>query len=49
MNVGAVATPLAFVVTVGELANVPVAPLPGAANVTLTPEAPLPKLSVTVA
>src|SRR5258706_354350 len=37
VNAGAVATPLALVVTVGLPANVPEAPAPGAANVTLTP------------
>lgn len=36
-NAGAVAMPLAFVVTVGFAANVPVAPEAGAANVTETP------------
>ena len=38
VNTGAVATPLAFVVAVfTPPANVPLAPLPGAVNVTTTP------------
>ena len=53
MNFGAVATPLAFVVTVAVApvpgaANVPLAPLPGAVNVTLAPLIGFPPLSVTV-
>src|SRR5947207_1090527 len=38
VKVGAVATPLALVETVGELAKVPEAPLAGAVNVTVTPD-----------
>src|SRR5947199_379745 len=37
VNVGAVATPEAFVTTLAEPANAPLAPLPGAVNVTTTP------------
>src|SRR5262245_52510175 len=49
VNVGAVATPPASVVTVAYPLNFPLAPLAGAANVTDTPEAGLPFASVTVA
>jgi hypothetical protein len=49
VNAGAVATPLALVVTVGLPANVPDAPEPGAANVTLTPGTGLASASRTVA
>src|SRR5882724_536602 len=41
--------PPATVVTTGEPANAPLAPLPGAANVTLTPERVFPPASFTVA
>jgi len=45
-----VATPLALVVAVfTPPANVPLAPLAGAVNVTVTPLTPLPPLSFTVA
>ena len=37
MNVGAVANPVLLVVTVGEPVNVPLAPVPGGAKVTLMP------------
>ena len=37
VKVGAVATPLLFVTTVADPLNVPLAPLPGAANVTDAP------------
>ena len=44
------ATPEAFVTAVfTPPANVPLAPLPGAVNVTFTPLTPLPKESLTVA
>jgi hypothetical protein len=49
VNAGAVATPLALVVTVGLPVNVPEAPAPGAANVTLTPATGLASASRTVA
>ena len=50
VKTAAVATPEAFVVAVfTPPANVPLAPLPGAANVTVTPLTPLPKESLTVA
>ena len=49
VNVGAVATPLALVPTLGDALNVPDAPLAGAANVTNTSVTPLPNASVTVA
>src|SRR5262249_46462927 len=50
MKTAAVATPDAFVVAVfTPPANVPLAPLPGAAKVTVTPLTPLPKESLTVA
>jgi hypothetical protein len=50
VNTAAVATPLVFVVAVfTPPANVPLAPDPGAVNVTTTPPTGLPKASVTVA
>src|SRR5260221_10326920 len=49
VNVGAVATPLALVVTVALAPNVPEAPDNGAANVTLTPAIGLLDASLTVA
>jgi len=50
VKTAAVATPEAFVVAVfTPPANVPLAPLPGAANVTVTALTPLPKESLTVA
>jgi hypothetical protein len=50
VNTAAVATPLVFVVAVfTPPANVPLAPDPGAVNVTITPLTGLPKASVTVA
>jgi hypothetical protein len=49
VKVGAVATPEAFVVTVGDPENVPLAPLPGAENVTETPETGFAFASRTVA
>jgi hypothetical protein len=50
VNTAAVATPLAFVVAVfTPPANVPLAPDPGAVNVTTTPFTGLPYPSVTVA
>ena len=49
VNDGAVATPLAFVVTVALALNVPPAPLAGAANITLAPLTGFPPLSFTVA
>jgi hypothetical protein len=50
VKVGAVATPLALVVAVfTPPANVPLAPLDGAVNVTVTPDTPFPPLSFTVA
>jgi len=50
VNVADVATPLAFVVAVfTPPANVPLAPLPGAVNVTTTPLTGLFPASVTVA
>jgi len=52
VNAGAVATPLAFVVTVAVVeppANVPLAPLAGAVNVTATPPSRLLLASFTVA
>jgi hypothetical protein len=48
VNAGAVATPLASVITVLLAANVPLAPLEGAMKVTDMPDAGLPD-SVTVA
>lgn len=50
MNAGAVATPLPFVVAIAGLppANVPLAPLPGGVNVTVTPATGVPD-SATVA
>jgi hypothetical protein len=49
VNAGAVATPLALVVTVGLPPNVPEAPEPGAANVTLAPGTGLENASRTIA
>src|SRR5260221_2005392 len=49
VNVGAVATPLALVVAVALAPNVPEAPEPGAANVTLTPGIGLENASRTMA
>jgi hypothetical protein len=50
VNAAEVATPEAFVVAVfTPPANVPLAPLPGAANVTVTPLTGLPPASFTVA
>ena len=50
MNTAAVAIPDAFVDAVATPpANVPLAPFPGAANVTVAPLTPLPKESFTVA
>ena len=52
VNVEAVATPLAFVVAfavVDPLANVPLAPVPGAVNVTVIPLTGLLLASLTVA
>jgi hypothetical protein len=49
VNVGAVAIPLLFVVTVVEPPKVPLAPDPGAVNVTLTPLTGLLLASFTVA
>ena len=49
VNAGAVATPLALVITVGPEANVPEAPEPGAANVTVTPGTGLENASRTIA
>jgi hypothetical protein len=43
------AWPVAPVVSVVKMPSVPLAPLPGAVNVTLAPDTALPKLSVTVA
>jgi len=50
VNVAEVATPLAFVTAVfTPPAKLPLAPLPGAVNVTVTPETGFPPLSFTVA
>jgi hypothetical protein len=49
VKAGATATPEAFVTTVAFPPNVPLAPDPGALNVTLTPETALPLASRTVA
>jgi hypothetical protein len=49
VNVGAVATPEPSVVTVAEAENVPLAPLPGGAKVTLTSGTGLLAASTTVA
>jgi len=52
VNVGAVAIPLASVITeavAAPAAKVPLAPLAGAVNVTLAPDTALPPLSVTAA
>ena len=49
VNAGAVARPLLSVVTVTEPLNVPLAPVPGAAKVTLTPLTGLLPESFTVA
>src|SRR5258706_194849 len=49
VNAGAVATPLALVITVGLAVNVPEAPEPGATNVTLAPGTGLENASRTVA
>jgi len=49
VNAGAVATPLALVVTVALAPNVPEAPEPGAVNVTLTPGIGLESASRTMA
>jgi hypothetical protein len=50
VNAGDVATPWAFVRAVSTPpANVPLAPVPGAANVTVTPLTALPPASLTVA
>lgn len=50
VNVGAVAKPVVSVTAVfTPPANVPLAPLDGAVNVTVTPGTPLPPLSLTVA
>ena len=51
VSAGAVAWPLALVtaVAVAEFPNVALAPLPGAANVTVTPLTALPPESLTVA
>jgi hypothetical protein len=50
VNAAAVATPLVFVVAVfTPPANVPLAPDPGAVNVTTTPPTGFPRASVTVA
>src|SRR3954471_2872253 len=49
LKLGAVATPLALVTTVADPPNAPLGPLPGAANVTETPETGLPAASFTVA
>ena len=49
VNAGAVATPLLFVVTIADPPNVPLAPVPGAAKVTLTPLTGLLLASFTVA
>ena len=52
VNVEAVATPLALVVAVVDVrppANVPLAPLDGAVNVTVVPFIGLPNASVSVA
>ena len=49
VNVFEVATPLALVVAVLPLGNVPLAPLAGGVNVTTTPLTGFPPLSVTVA
>src|SRR5258706_5281787 len=49
VNAGAVATPLALVITVGLPPNVPEAPEPGAANVTLTPATGLEAASLAIA
>ena len=49
VNAGAVAMPLAFVRTVADPLNVPLAPLPGAVKVTEAPETGLPLASFTVA
>jgi len=51
VKVGAVAVPVASVVAVAvglPPVNVPLAPLPGAVNVTTTPAAALPPLSFTI-
>ena len=44
-----VATPDAFVIALVEPVNAPLAPEPGAANVTVTPDTGLPEESLTVA
>ena len=49
VNAGAVATPEEFVLTVALPENVPLAPEPGAANVTEIPLAGFPNVSVTAA
>ena len=49
MKAGAVATPLPFVVTLVDPPKVPLAPLPGAANVTVMPLNGCPPESFTVA
>ena len=49
MKAGAVATPLPFVVTLVDPPKVPLAPLPGAANVTVIPLNGWPPESSTVA
>src|SRR5258705_44491 len=49
VNAGAVATPPALVVTMGLAPKAPEAPAPGAANVPLTPDIPLPTESATLA
>ena len=49
VNAGAVATPLAFVVTVLDPPNVPLAPVAGAVNVTVAPLTGFPLPSFTVA
>ena len=49
VNAGADATPCESVVTVVLPAKLPLAPLPGAVNVTVIPPTPLPPASVTVA
>jgi hypothetical protein len=52
VNVGAIAVPVASVVAVAVVlppVNVPLAPLPGAVNVTTTPLRALPPLSFTTA
>ena len=49
VKVGAVATPVLSVTTLGELANAPLAPLEGAENITVAPLAGLLLASFTVA